>query len=34
MDERATNIGAVIITCTILGVPYQHFSVMGPKTLL
>ena len=28
------NIGALIITDTILGVPYYHYSIMGLKTLL
>ena len=27
------NIGALIITCTILGVPYYKCSIVGPKTL-
>ena len=26
------NIGALIIACTILRVPYQYYSIMGPKT--
>ena len=28
-----SNIGALTITCTILGVPYYADSIMGPKTL-
>ena len=27
------NIGALIITYTILAVPYYNYSIMGPKTL-
>ena len=27
------NIGALIITDTILGVPYYNYSIVGPKTL-
>ena len=27
-----SNIGALIITYTILGVPYYNYSIMGPKT--
>ena len=27
------NIGALIITSTIFGVPYYDYSIVGPKTL-
>ena len=27
---RATTIGAFVITCTILGVPYYIYSILGP----
>ena len=35
LDPRPLNlnIGASIITYTILGVPYYNYSTMGPKTL-
>ena len=28
-----SNMGALVITHTILGVPYYSYSIMGPKTL-
>ena len=31
--SSVTNIGALIITHAILGVPYDSYSIMGPKTL-
>ena len=33
MASSATNIGALMITYTILGVSYYNHSIMGPKTL-
>ena len=32
-NARPTNIRALIITYTLLGVPYYNYSIMGPKTL-
>ena len=32
-DATVSNIGALIITYTILGVPYYIYSIIGPKIL-
>ena len=32
-ERTASDIGAQIITYTILGVPYCKYNIMGPKTL-
>ena len=32
-DEATNNRGALMITYTILGVPYSIYSIMGPQTL-
>ena len=32
-SDVGDNIGAVMVTYTILGVPYYNYSRMGPKTL-
>ena len=32
-QQRAPTIGALIITYTIVGVPYCNYSIMGPITL-
>ena len=33
LQLMSSNIGALIITYTILGAPYYNYSIMGPKTL-
>ena len=33
LHKIVDTIGAFMITCTILGVPYHNYSIMGPKAL-
>ena len=33
-SDSSVTIGALIITNTILGVPYFKYSIIGPKTLV
>ena len=32
-QSKTSNIGALMITYTILGVPYSNYSILGPETL-
>ena len=34
LSVRPHTIGALIITYTVLGVPYSKYSITGPETLL